>query len=281
MSEDKKETKSALYKNTGYEDGDVELDSRGYMKVNSSAVVENKDTTQTDEGPEPNTPEEDTWKKRYADLRRHTDKKFAEKDSETKRQIAELAEELRLLKDAKNLTSDEDIEKFRHANPDLANIIETLSAKKLKEYQETAQAKVEALEDELNQTKIERAMARISAAFPDWEDIRASKEFHGWLDEQPAQIKEWAYESQDAELAIRVIKLFKADNGDIKPAKKTSAKPNGSAADFVDTRKRVDVTESKEKKIWSEKEIQRMSLREFEKHEDEIRLAAAQGRIKP
>ena len=115
---------------------------------------------------------------------------------------------------------------------------------------------------------------------PDFEDIRNSDDFHGWAKEQHSSIQAWVYENaDDADLASRALDLFKKDFG-VEPTKikSSSKKPTKkSAADMVST-KTTSVSPTQEK-VWSLREIEAMSVQEFDKYETEISDAMQEGRI--
>ena len=114
---------------------------------------------------------------------------------------------------------------------------------------------------------------------PDFEDIRNSDDFHGWAKEQPKSIQDWVYDNaDDADLASRALDLFKKDIGmDVAPKKSNSKQSKKSAADMVSTK--TTSVEPKQDKVWTEREIAKMSMAEFDKHEAEISTAMQEGRI--
>ena len=116
---------------------------------------------------------------------------------------------------------------------------------------------------------------------PDFEDIRGDDKFHSWAETQPEQIQEWIYNNpNNVNLAIKAIDLYKLENNISNPKKQKSAKSQSSksAADFVSTKtKNVD---TKEPKIWTQREIARMSMRDFDKYEEEIDQAIIEGRVR-
>ena len=273
MSEDKKS--KGLYRNQDTEEGDVKLDSRGYMVVETTSmptpVTEDQEDQVSDQ-----TGEKVDWKKRYSDLRSYSDKKLNKVVSEKEERISELEERLNSIEEAKDAKSDEEIDAFKARNPELAAIIESISAKKAQKLEETYQKELDKLLEEREEAQREKAIAKVSQTFPDWEDIKASDDFHNWLGEQPDAIQEWAYKSSDPDLAIRVIKLYKAD----KPTKKTSGrKPDASAAEEVKPSRKTEPTSGSNKKVWTVKEIEKLSPSAYEKHYDEIMLAVNEGRL--
>ena len=80
---------------------------------------------------EPTSAEEKTFKKRYGDLRRHTQ----EKEREFQKQLDDLKEQLARAtkKEMKLPKSDEDLEAWSREYPDVAKIVETIAMKKARE----------------------------------------------------------------------------------------------------------------------------------------------------
>jgi hypothetical protein len=87
-----------------------------------AAVVDN------DDGPEPTDAEERTFKKRYGDLRRHSQKK----ESEMQKQLDDMRQQLTQLtaKEIKLPKSEEELASWAAQYPDVAKIVETIAIKK-------------------------------------------------------------------------------------------------------------------------------------------------------
>ena len=81
--------------------------------------------------------------------------------------------------------------------------------------------------------------------------------------------------TSNAKLAARAIDLYKIDTGITKKA--SISKKEASKA--VTSTSKKDV-EAGDKKIWSVSEIAKMKPHEFAKHEKDIDLARAEGRIR-
>ena len=85
--------------------------------------------------------------------------------------------------------------------------------------------------------------------------------------------------SKEIELNHSALDLYKRDMGIAKTARKPKTqKSNKSAADMVST-KTTAVEPTSQEKIWTEQEIARMSIAEFDKYEEEIGRAIHEGRI--
>ena len=93
--------------------------------------------------------------------------------------------------------------------------------------------------------------------------------------QQDSTIQGWLYDNAtNANLAARAIDLYKMDTG---YGKKKSNKLEASKSVTSTSKREVEVGD---KKIWSLNEIAKMKPQEFVKHEKEIDLARAEGRIR-
>ena len=196
---------------------------------------------------EPKNAEERTFKKRYGDLRRHSQ----EKEREFQKQLDELKGQLEKAtkKEIKLPKSEEEIEEWAKEYPDVAAIVETIATKKAREQSESINQKLQEI-DELNaKTAKERAEVELLKIHPDFAEIRESDDFHIWADEQPKWVQDALYEnSEDARSAARAIDLYKADKG---ISAKAKSKSNKSAATEVKAKaeKSVPDVEGKATKI--------------------------------
>jgi hypothetical protein len=113
---------------------------------------------------------------------------------------------------------------------------------------------------------------------PDFEDIRGNEKFHEWAKAQPDQIQDWIYNNpNNAGLASKAIDLYKLENNITAQPTKRKSVSQGSAADMVSTKtKSID---TKQPKIWTEREIAKMSVADFDKYQDEINQAISEGRV--
>jgi len=216
--------------------------------------------------------EEKSFKKRYGDLRRHMQDKEKEWDEKFKTFERRLEKESIIPP-----KSDEDIEQWAKEYPDVAGIVETIAAKKAQEMFSKAEARMQ--EFDKIQTEAERTKAEsvIRKSHEDFDDLRASDEFHTWVDEQPKWVQDALYEnSDDPASVVRVIDLFKVDKGLTKTAKKAKAKDAASTV-TKRTKTQVDVEDAND--VIRESEVARMSNKEFEEHSDEINKAIRSGKF--
>ena len=234
------------------------------------ATEEKKADTETKE--ETLSAEEKSFKKRYGDLRRHMQEKEKEWDDKFK------AFEKRLEKESiVPPKSDEDIEEWSKEYPDVAGIVETIAAKKAQEMFSKAEARMQ--EFDKIQTEAERTKAEtmIRKSHEDFDDLRASDEFHNWVEEQPKWVQDALYEnSDDPASVVRVIDLYKVDKGLTKSAKKAKAKDAASTV-TKRTKTQVDVEDAND--VIRESEVAKMSDKEFEEKADTINKAIRSGKF--
>ena len=216
------------------------------------------------------------YKKRYDDLKKHYDSKLNEFKSREQELLEQAAENRPSYVAPK---SPEELEKFREEYPDVYEVVETVSHLQSEEKSKDLREKLEKLQTREQELVRKDAEKRLMDKHPDFEDIRNSDDFHGWAKEQPKSIQDWVYNNaDDADLASRALDLFKKDIGmDVAPKKSNSKQSKKSAADMVSTK--TTSVEPKQDKVWTEREIAKMSMAEFDKHEAEISTAMQEGRI--
>ena len=213
------------------------------------------------------SPEERTYKKRYSDLRKHLNKQ-SEEIKELKNQMENASSgELRPPK------SKEEIDAWSKKNPEAAAILESFAkaeaAKTDKEVQELKE-----LNAQTQRIKSENAIRKMH---PDFDELRDSDDFHNWANEQPKWVQDALYENQDdPRSVVRVIDLFKVDNGmDIKSKKKT----NKDAASQVKTKRNTRIDDAGVAGQILESQVQKMTAQQYEARSDEIMEAIRSGKF--
>jgi hypothetical protein len=220
-----------------------------------------------DDGPEPESAEEKTFKKRYGDLRRHSQKK----ESDLQRQIDELKLQLEAStkQEIQYPKSEGELEAWMQKYPDVAKIVETIAMKKAHEQAAEFESKFKAIDDMKLEAQREKAEAELMRMHPDFEEIRETDEFHNWVEEQPTWVQNALYDNDaDAVSAARAIDLYKADMG-ITTKKKSSK--DKDAAKAIGTRSERSSPEGDEAKGYiKESDVNRMSAQQYEKNADAI-----------
>ena len=228
-----------------------------------------------DEAPQKRT----NYKKRYDDLKKHYDQKIA--DFKQKEQELTAAAVERQPAYAPPKTTEE-LNEFREQYPDLYETVETVAHQQSEQQMQALQQKMSVLEQREADIQRREAEETLKSRHPDFEDIRGDDKFHEWATEQPEAIQSWIYENPDnVTLAIKAIDLYKMETGITtkSKAKTKQSQPKSSAADFVSTK--TTSVDTKEPRIWSEREIAALSMKQFDKYESEIDEAIMEGRVVP
>ena len=246
--------------------------------------VQAESDTKQEEKPEAKAQEDDTelsaeeknFKKRYGDLRRHSQKKEEEFNAKLAALEAKLEkatkQELVLPK------SDEELEAWAKQYPDIAGIIETIADKKSKASAEDLEKRMADLEElRVNATR-EKAEAELVKMHPDFIEIREDDTFHNWAKDQPKWVQDALYENvDDAKSVARVIDLYKVDKGITKLKKGDSS--NKAAASSVKTKSAATPEPDEASKYIKESDVANMSIKEYEKRQEEILDAQRNGRF--
>ena len=236
--------------------------------------VQAESDTKQEEKPEAKAQEEDdlgaeekNFKKRYGDLRRHSQKK----EEEFNAKIAAL--EAQLNKAAKQELvlpkTDEELEAWTKEYPDVAAIIETIADKKSKSAAKDIEDRMAELEELRVDAQREKAEAELVKMHPDFIEIRQDDTFHNWAKDQPKWVQDALYENvDDAKSVARVIDLYKIDKG---ITNKKKAKPEEkAAASSVKTKSAAAPEPDDTAGYIRESEVAAMSIKEYEKRQEEI-----------
>ena len=215
--------------------------------------------------------EEKTFKKRYGDLRRHT-QQLQEQHTGDVRKLQEQIESL-TKKQVKLPKSDEELEEWSEKYPDVAKIVETIATKKAIEARKDVDEKLKYVDEMQTKVKIEKAETELSKLHPDFEDLRLSEEFHGWVSEQPKWIQSALYENDTDHLAAaKAIDLFKLETS--KPTAKSEKK---EAAKSIKRSSRAEEPKTENRNVWSESRVKNLSSRDWDKYEEAISESIANG----
>ena len=235
-------------------------------KVTEEAEADSKDEEKALSG------EERSFKKRYGDLRRHIQKK--EKEWEEKLEALQKRSAREGIVAPK---SDEDIESWAKEYPDVAGIVETIAAKKAQEMFAKAEIRLQELDDAQAEVTRSKAENKIKETHADFDELRESDKFHDWADEQPKWVRDALYEnSDDPASVVRIIDLYKIDNGLTSNDRKTKRK---AAASTVTKRSKTEVDVEDANNVITETQVAKMSAKEFEERSDEINIAIRSGKF--
>ena len=240
-------------------------------------IAENKGEVKEEaqEEQEPTSAEEKTFKKRYGDLRRHSQQKEAdlqEQINSLKTQLDEVTKkEIRLPK------SDEDLEAWATKHPDVAAIVETIAIKKSKEQSKDLEDRIKKINEMQESATKEKAEVELLKLHPDFVEIREDDEFHNWAEDQPKWVQQALYENDDdAKSAARAIDLYKADKG-ITKKKASTSKDAAFATNTKASRSKPQTND--QSSYLRESQVQKMSAQEYEKRQEEIMEAIQTGKF--
>ena len=242
------------------------------LRVQKGEVSEEEEEQEA----EPTTAEERSFKKRYGDLRRHTQKQQEDLQS----QITGLKEQLTSAtkKEMKLPKSDDEIDVWMSKYPDVAAIVETIAIKKAREQStelEERVTKINKMQEDAERQKAETVLLQLH---PDFDEIRQDDDFHTWAEEQPRWIQQALYDNDDdAKSAARAIDLYKADKG---ISTKKKSKRSNDAAEMVDTKaSRNRPTAEDTSGVIRESDVQKMSATQYEKNQDTIMESIRSGKF--
>lgn len=237
-------------------------------------LQENKESTKEESEDDSNlSAEEKSFKKRYGDLRRHSQ----QQQLTLQKQIDELKSQLQQSteKQIKLPKTESELQEWAKAYPDVAKIIETIAIKKAKEQSEAIEQRLKALDERELLTAREKAEAELMRIHPDFDRIRDSDEFHEWVEEQPKWVQEALYENDtDARAAARAIDLYKADKN-----LKTKKPANKEAAQSIATRSRTSPSDVDSDGVFYESQVAKMNSFEYEKNQEAIAKSIKAGKF--
>ena len=237
------------------------------------AKAEAEDIAETESLP----PEEKTFKKRYGDLRRHSqekEKSYQDEIFKLKQQLTQTAsQEIKLPK------SDEEIAQWSQEYPDVAKIVESIATKKAKELDSSLEERMKLIAEREAQSTRAMAEAELMRIHPDFETIRNDQEFHDWVEIQPRWVQQALYENEsDSKSAARAIDLYKVDMGITStPKKKTDSSKDAAKAVTRGSSNTPSATKSGQANQIKESDVAKMKPHEFEKNEEKIKEAIASG----
>tara|TARA_R100000315_G_C5225580_1_gene136737 strand:+ start:584 stop:1411 length:828 start_codon:yes stop_codon:yes gene_type:complete len=216
-------------------------------------------------------PEEKTFKKRYGDLRRHS-QQLQEQHSDEIRKLQEQVESL-TRKQVKLPKSDEELEEWTEKYPDVAKIVETIATKKAVEARKDVEEKLKYVDELKTKVQLEKAESELEKLHPDFAEIRADQEFHDWVAEQPKWIQSALYENDnDPRAAAKAIDLYKLET------KKTNkTKSSKDAAKAVSKTSRSSEPANQDRNVWSESRVKGLSSKDWDKFEEAISESVRNG----
>ena len=214
--------------------------------------------------------EDTTYKKRYGDLRRHSQQLMQQKDQELDKMKAQLDQAAK--GQIKFPKTDEEIDVWSKKYPDVAKIVDSIARKRANEALEEGEKRMEGLrqlETKLTKKEAEQELMKIH---PDFGDIRQDQSFHDWVAEQTIDTQNALYRNNtDARAASRAIDLYKYDMS------KSNTKSKSKSAAHSVGRTSSSTPKAAGRASFSESQVQNMSMHEYSKHEAAIEEAMSNG----
>ena len=271
----KKEIKTTPIK---YKRNDIDEDAilQKLVEERDSSLKKEADAEEDKQETESLNPEEKTFKKRYGDLRRHSQ----QKEDDYKKQILSLREQLATTtkENIQLPKTEQELADWTSKYPDVAQVIETIATKKARELDASIEDRMKIIAEKEALANRSRAEVELLKAHPDFEEIRNNQDFHDWVEEQPKWIVNALYENDtDAKAAARAIDLYKADKGVIakeKPKQDTKSAAHAVSRGVPSNPAPTKQTQANQK---LESQVAKMSAQQYEKNESAIMEAIKSG----
>lgn len=262
------------------EDKELEELEAAYKQENDpNFVPEPSNPTEVTDDLPTTSKEEETWKKRHGDLRSYTQRQMNELNKQLedlKKQLAEKEKTPALL--PQNV---QEAELWVKEYPDLARVLTTLMKQNDEEVREDIKAAKMELEEQKLNAQREKAVLTVLAKHPDFFDVRDTDEFKEWLEEQRdsrGRIGAAIYDSihnneTDGESVVETLNIFKRE------MKKETKKTPSAATSVTKTHTNSPAENPGDRNSFSESQVEKMSIREYERLEDQIDAAKREGRF--
>lgn len=257
----------------------IEREEEELKQLSQPRSEENKNEDNDDNvnvGDDNLSAEEKSFKKRYGDLRRHSQQQQAM----LQKQIDELREQLTqsTQQQIKLPTSEEELAKWAESYPDVARIVETIAIKKAQEQAAALEERIKAIDEKEKLTAREKAELELMKLHPDFDKIRDTDDFHNWAEEQPRWVQQALYDNDtDARAAARAIDLYKIDRGITKT--KTKKDDSGAAHSIATKSSKSAPSSDDQDGVIYESQVAKMSSRQYEQNIEAIQKAMQSGKF--
>jgi len=223
-------------------------------------------------------PEEEVWKKRYADLRSHQQKQ----ENEFKKQIADLNARVAKVTDAPKALpkSPEEVAQWAAQYPEVYALVRSVAANESDDRVKALEAQIDSLVTRVHVEEHGKAKAELARLHPDVDIIGADPKFHAWVATKPKVFQDALYENDDPQAAADVITLYKTEKG--LGAAPTTPKNNEAleASRAVTPTKNADVAAiNNSDGVIKESWIKSLRPQEFDKYEEMIDEATRNGKV--
>lgn len=209
------------------------------------------------------------WEKRYKDLQSFNSRKINELTNQIKTLQTQGTPKVQAPR------TPEEMDAFKAANPEMYSVIQHMATEIAQSQLTSYDQQMATVQNDLLDTKMERAVLAIKTAHPDFEAITESQEFAVWASKQSATVQDWIYNNPDnPDLAIKALSLYKYESGT-----QTTQTNTDVAVATPSTTATEPNSRNHPAYIWKESEIRQLRPEEFEKWNESIQLAQQEGRI--
>jgi hypothetical protein len=236
--------------------------------------------------PQEGKPEDNhDYKKRWSDLKKRYDTEVVD----LRRKMSEVEDKVQDSPDAvtdkiEAPKTPEELERFKQEEPKLYELFKSIAQFQSKEDSQEVRQKLDQLEEKELKLAKQEALKYVKNLHKDFDKVSQSDDFHDWAENQPDEVQRWVYENAtDGQLLARALDLYKNDVSKIEKNETASAVQKDDAPDassLVSTRSTGEPSTAA-KKVWTETEIRKMSMAEYDRLETELDKAASEGRIIP
>lgn len=216
--------------------------------------------------------EEETFKKRYGDLRRHAQ----QKETRAAEQINDLKNQLAQLSAASNQPmpkTKEEFEAWKAKYPDIVGFIEIIAEERASAAKQQLQEELGSVKQKLTETEKEKGYATLKSLVPNIEDIVASAGYKTWFNNQPAFVQEELNTSDDPYRIAYFMNVY------AHTLQRPTTKQDNKLQALETQVKNTGITPANTKWKFTQSQISKMQPEEFEKMEDEIITARNAGLI--
>lgn len=218
------------------------------------------------------------FEKRYGDLRTHSQKR----ESELNAKIAELEAKYATATAPEAITNpstDEELAAWRDEFPETVDLVETQARKVSAERDEAFNKRLEGLEAREARIAAQDAIAELGKRHSDFNEIKNDPKYAKWLEKQTQTTQDAMLDGlNDVDRMDQALKLYKFDN-DIRPAKKRGRPSAADVAANISASSPNAAPSGDQGVTYYESQVEQMSDREFDQHEDAIEAARRDGRL--
>jgi hypothetical protein len=224
------------------------------------------------------TVEEETWKKRYGDARRHLDQIKRDADDRIKALENKLDQALR--GQIKAPKSKDEVAAWAQEYPEFASILESIVADRIDQATRSTNEKIAEFEEKQRELTVREAKLELQKIHPDSEALFKDPKFAEWLEKQDEEIQNAILHELNVKKAAFVLNMYKQEAGTKKS--KVDEGSSKDAAKVVRTPVTADPIDDHGDYDFSESQIERESKKNprwFDANEEAIMTAMRKGRI--